>query len=73
MMMMYDMIYDVFMAKCNCMYMILNGTEHMYIITARLHRMIYVVFNAKRINMPMSLNGTYHMYILTDRFMWCYA
>jgi hypothetical protein len=52
MMVMYHMIYDVFMAKCNCMYMTLNATEDMYTVTARLHRMIYVVFHAKHINMP---------------------
>jgi hypothetical protein len=46
------------------MHMSLNGTKHMYIVTAKLHRMIYVVFHARRINMLISLNGTEHMYII---------
>jgi hypothetical protein len=39
----------------------LNGTEHMYTITNRLHRMFYMKFYARRINMPMSLNRTEHI------------
>jgi hypothetical protein len=47
------------------MYMILNGTKHMYTITASLHRMIYEIFHTRSINMSMSLNGTEYMYITT--------
>jgi hypothetical protein len=65
MMMMCDMFYNRFHARCIDMYMSLNGTEHMYTITVRLHRMIYVVFHARRINMPISLNGIKHMNIIT--------
>jgi hypothetical protein len=59
-----DMFYDGFHARCIGMYMSLNGTKHMYTVTARLHIMIYVVFHARCINMPTSLNGTEHMYII---------
>jgi len=51
-------IYYSFNARCINMYMSLNGTEHIYTVTARLHKMIYVVFHARRINMHMSLNRT---------------
>jgi hypothetical protein len=44
-------------ARCISMRMSLNEKEHMYTVTARLHRMIYVVFHVRRISMPMSLNG----------------
>jgi hypothetical protein len=66
-MMMCDMIYDDFHVTCISMYMSLNGTEHMYIVTGRLHIMIYVVFLARSINMRISLNGTEHMYIIMVR------
>jgi hypothetical protein len=58
---------DFFMARCNSMYMILNEIEHVYTVTARLHRIIYVVFHARRINRPISLDGIDHMYIITAR------
>jgi hypothetical protein len=61
------MIYDVFMARCISMPLSLNGIEHMYTVTARLHRMYYMKFHARRINMLMSLNGIEHMYIVTAR------
>jgi hypothetical protein len=65
MIIMCDMFYDGFHAKCISIHMSLNGTEYMYTITVRLRRMIYVVFHARRINMPISLNGTKHMNIIT--------
>jgi hypothetical protein len=70
---MYDMIYDVFMARCISMPMSLNGTEYMHTVTARLHGMFYMKFHARLINMPMSLNGTKHMYKVTTRvsMMFC--
>jgi hypothetical protein len=67
MIMICDMFYYGFHARCISMYMSLNGTENMYTITSRLHRMIYVIFRARRINIPMSLNGTEHMYTITAR------
>jgi len=67
MIMICDMFYYGFHARCISMYMSLNGTENMYTITSRLHRMIYVIFRARRINIPMSLNGTEHMYTITFR------
>jgi hypothetical protein len=41
MMMMCDMFYYGFHARCTSMFMSLNGTKHMYIIMAGLHMMIY--------------------------------
>jgi hypothetical protein len=38
MMMIYDMFYDVVIARCTSMPMNLNVIEHMYTYTARLHR-----------------------------------
>jgi hypothetical protein len=61
------MVYDGFYARCISMYMILNGTKHMYTITASLHRMIYVVLHVIRIHMSMSLNGIEHMYNITAK------
>jgi hypothetical protein len=65
MMMMCDMFYNGFLARCIDMYISLNGTEHMYTITLKLHKMIYVVFHARRINMSISLNRIKHMNIIT--------
>jgi hypothetical protein len=48
MMIMCDMFYYGFHYRCINMYMCLNGIEHMYIVTARMHRMIYVTFHARR-------------------------
>jgi hypothetical protein len=43
MMMMNEMIYYmVFRTRCTDMHISLNGTEHIYIVMARLHMMIYV-------------------------------
>jgi hypothetical protein len=63
--MMFDIIYNVFMIRYISMYMCLNGTKHMYTVTAEMHRMIYVVFYVRHINMPISVNETEHMYIIT--------
>jgi hypothetical protein len=57
-MMICDMFYDVFITRCINMYMSLNGIEHMYTVSTRLHIIIYVEFHTRCINMPMSLNGT---------------
>jgi hypothetical protein len=62
---MHGIVYYGFNARCINMYMSLNGIEHMYTVTARLHWMIYVIFHVRCINMPMSLNGTKHVYIIT--------
>jgi hypothetical protein len=66
------------MTTCTNMYMCLNGTEHIYIVTIGMNRMIYVEFHTRRTYIPMSLNGTEHMYIVTARlhmmiYMRCYA
>jgi hypothetical protein len=53
------------MTTCISMPMSLNETEHMYTVTARLHKMFYMKFHTRRIDMPMSLNGTEHMYMVT--------
>lgn len=65
MMMMSDMFYYGFHARCISMYMSLNGKELMYIVTAKLHRMIYVVFHVRHINIHLSLNRIKDMYIIT--------
>jgi hypothetical protein len=57
----------IFMTRCINMLMSLNGIEHMYTVTVKLHRMIYMEFHARSINMPMNFNGTEHMYIVTAR------
>jgi hypothetical protein len=64
---MYDMIYDVFITRCTNMYMCLNETEHIHIITTGMHKMFYMEFHARHTYMPMSLNGTKHMYIITAK------
>jgi hypothetical protein len=40
----HDIFYDVFIARCISMHMSLNETEHMYTITARLHRWFIRIF-----------------------------
>jgi hypothetical protein len=45
------MIYNGFHARCINMYMILSVTEHMYTVTASLHKMIYVVLQTRCFNM----------------------
>lgn len=67
MMIMCDMFYYGFHAGYINMYMCLNGIQHMYIVTARMHRMIYVTFYARLTYMSMSSNGIEHMYIVTTR------
>jgi len=68
--MMFDIIYNVFMIRYISMYMCLNGTKHMYTIIAEMHQMIYVVFYVRRINIPISVNDIEHMYIITVGCIW---